>query len=81
VLQAGAKANQTVHSHADEEIDQDAGINLEALVLERLGQMREKREVVDGIAEKDGNEIFEPSPRSRAEDFLLFRQGPMHPRA
>ena len=78
-MQIGAEADQAVNGHADEEIDQNTRIHLKTLVLQGSREMREKGEVVDGVAKQYGYKVFEPAPGRRAEDFLLVRQGSVAP--
>lgn len=78
-VNAGSQADEAVDGHADQEIDKGAHIRLKSLVLQRFGQVRPKRFIVNRVAKEDGDEIFEPSPRGCAEDFLRIRQGPEPP--
>jgi len=65
-LQVGAEADQAVDRDADDEVDSGAPIGAEALVAQCGGQVGNEREVVDGLADEDCGEVFEPSSRSRA---------------
>lgn len=78
-VQVRAQANQAVQGQANHEIQQHARVHGKPLVLQRFRKVRPKRFVVNCVAKEDRDQIFEPSPGSRAENFLLLRQGPMVP--
>jgi hypothetical protein len=73
-LKAGAEANQTIDGKTDEKIHKDARIHLKTLMLQRLGKVPVKRKVVDSLSQDDGDQVFQPSAGSCAEDLLLIGQ-------
>lgn len=62
-----AQPDQAIYQDANHEIDDDSAINGKTLMTQRVRQIRHQREVIDGIAEKDGNQVFKPSAGSDSE--------------
>jgi hypothetical protein len=67
---AGAEANQAVNRDACDEVDGNAPVHLEALVTEWVRQVGKEGKVVDCIAEKDGDQVFNPLPRTHSQESL-----------
>jgi hypothetical protein len=76
MLNMRAEPYEPVYSDAHKEIEAHAPIELGTLVAKDNGQMRGEREVIDRIAEKDGNQIFEPPSGSSSE--ILLGHGQCH---
>lgn len=70
-LKTGTEANQAVHRDADDEVDRDTPIHCESLMAQRVGKMRKQGKVVDRIAQKDRDEILQPTAGSGSEDRAL----------
>ncbi len=52
-LETCAQANQSINRDAHDKIDGDSPIHLKALVTQRVRKVREQREIVDGVSEKN----------------------------
>lgn len=77
-LKFGSEADESVDACASHEIYQHAPIHLETRMAKRPREMRNERQIVDGVADEDGDQVFEPSPGSCAE--ILLRHGRDRPR-
>ena len=67
VLQVDAQADQAVDTGTDDEIEEQAQIDFRAGMLPHRGQVWLQREIIDGVAEEDGDQVFEPSPPAGAK--------------
>jgi hypothetical protein len=69
--QFGSDTDQTVDGYTNTEIDEHAEIDLKPLVLKELRQVWDQRKVVNGLAEQDGDEVFEPASGGHAQELAL----------
>jgi hypothetical protein len=72
-LHLGAEADQAVHAYTNGEVDQDAPIHLEAIVAQEIRQVWRERKVINGVADDNRDQIFEP-PAGRGTQ-VLSRHG------
>src|ERR1700683_1993509 len=66
-----AQPKQPVHGHTHREVGQTAPIQKKSLVSKRLRKMRNQREIVDRVTQKNGYAIFDPSPKTDSEKFAF----------
>lgn len=64
------EADQTVHADADDEVEEHAEVDAVTLMAEGVREMRNEREVINGVTEQDGDEIFEPAARRYSEPLV-----------
>lgn len=62
-----AKPDQAVDRHADQKVHGNTSVHGKSLMAKLIWEVRKEREVIDRIAEKDGDEVFKPPPGSRSE--------------
>lgn len=67
--EARGQPDQSIHGNAHGEIYPYSPICLESLMTQRSRKVRDEREEIDGVTQKDSCQILEPTARSHSQKF------------